>query len=149
MLSRRIQSKLKGLKVDLLSLFSACFNKKLLQPYCNFDFDSCKEYMSKEQHHEAGYDSFVTGCAFIGMVNFIHGIPGRINLKCVEGENKLLYSRFSGEVSINGNRYCSNAQDFDTRILIQETTKQLNPEWKEAAAVLSKFGSLIVHEDKE
>lgn len=32
-LSRRIQKKLKGIKVDLSSLFKACFNPKLLQEY--------------------------------------------------------------------------------------------------------------------
>jgi len=35
-ISRRIQSRLKGLKVDLGSLFRACSNPKLLEPYSNF-----------------------------------------------------------------------------------------------------------------
>lgn len=35
-LSRRLQSSLKGLKVDLSSLFKACSNPKLLRPYSNF-----------------------------------------------------------------------------------------------------------------
>ena len=37
-LSRRIQYKMKGLKVDLASLFRACFNEKLLQPFSNLCF---------------------------------------------------------------------------------------------------------------
>lgn len=35
-ISRRLQSRLKGLKVDLGSLFKACSNPKLLKPYSNF-----------------------------------------------------------------------------------------------------------------
>jgi hypothetical protein len=38
-LSRRIQSKLRGLKVDLASLFKACSNPKLLKPYANFNIN--------------------------------------------------------------------------------------------------------------
>ena len=35
----------------------------------------------------------------------------------------LLYSRFSGEVSLNGNGYCSNALNYDNTILIQSCSK--------------------------
>lgn len=42
----------------------------------------------------------MTGYAFIGMTNFLNGARGRINFKALESENKILYSRFSGEVSL-------------------------------------------------
>lgn len=103
--------------------------------------------MAKE--HEAGYDAFITGCAFIGMANFLSGEVGKINFegKSLERENKLFYSRFSGEVSINGDGYCSNALNYDNTILIQSVSKKEYLEWKTAAQALSKFGTLTVHED--
>lgn len=148
-LSRRIQNRLKGLKVDLASLFRACFNPKLLEQYSNLNLEECKEYLSKEQHHEAGYDSFITGCAFIGMANYIAGEKQRVNFKILENENKLLYSRFSGEVSINGNMHCPTAFDYEVKIVIQAKTKEENPEWQNHAEILSKFGNLIVYEDHD
>ena len=83
--------------------------------------------MSKEQHHEAGYDSFITGCAFVGMANYLTNTHQKVNFKAIENENKLLYSRFAGEVSINGNKYCSNAMENDGKILIQKNSKEDNP----------------------
>ena len=77
MLSRRLQSRLKGLKVDLSSLFKACSNPKLLKPYANFSIKGLEQYVEKE--HEAGYDAFITGCAFIGMANYLVGEAGKIN----------------------------------------------------------------------
>ena len=37
-LSRRLQTKIKSVKVDLKSLYRACFNKKLLEPYSNINY---------------------------------------------------------------------------------------------------------------
>lgn len=43
--------------------------------------------------------------------------------------------------------YCSNAVHFEDTILIQPISMKEYPDWKVAAAALSKFGSLNVHED--
>ena len=48
----------------------------------------------------------------------------KVNFKQLENENKLLYSRFSGEVSINGNMYCSTAYENDSKIVIQKKNKE-------------------------
>lgn len=61
----------------------------------------------------------------------------------------LLYSRFSGEVSMNGNRYCSNSLNYDNMIVLLPFTKNQQPKWREIAEELSKFGSLIVYEDHD
>ena len=71
----------------------------------------------------------------------------KVNFKELENENKLLYSRFSGEVSINGNMYCSNAYENDSKIVIQKKNKEQNSEWRNHAEVLSQFGNLSVYED--
>ena len=113
------------------------------------NLEDCKEYLSKEQHHEAGYDSFITGCAFIGMANYIAGEKQRVNFKILEEENKMLYSRFSGEVSINGNMLCPTAYEYEEKIIIQGKTKEENPEWQNHGELLSKFGNLIVYEDHD
>ena len=47
----------------------------------------------------------------------------KVNFKEIENENKILYSRFSGEVSINGNMYCSNGFENDSKIVIQKKNK--------------------------
>lgn len=81
------------------------------------------------------------------MANFLVGEPGKVNFEAIEQENKLLYSRFCGEVSINGNRFCSNAQHYDDTIIIQPFSMQAYPDWRITASTLSKYGSLAVHED--
>ena len=47
-LSRRLQSRLKHLKVDLSSLFKACLNPKLLKPYANLNIKGLEEYCEKQ-----------------------------------------------------------------------------------------------------
>lgn len=44
-ISRRLQAKMKSIKVDLKSLFKSCFNKKLLQPYCNINYKFVEDYL--------------------------------------------------------------------------------------------------------
>ena len=77
------------------------------------------------------------------------GEKQRINFKILENENKLLYSRFSGVVSINGNMLCPTAIEYEEKIVIQSKKKEENPEWQNHAALLSKFGNLIVYEDHD
>lgn len=81
------------------------------------------------------------------MANFVRGEAGKVNFNLLKAENMLLYSRFSGEVSLSGNGYCSNATDYDRLIIVMPSPK--NPNWRELAEQLSKFGSLSVHEDRE
>ena len=77
-LSRRIQKKLKHLKVDLSSLFKACFNPKLLQEFVTINTEQVDDYLKQDHHHEAGYDALMTGCAFLGMANYISKKKGQI-----------------------------------------------------------------------
>lgn len=63
---------MKSIKVDLKSLYKACFNKKLLQPYANINYKHVEAYVQSDSSHEAGYDSFMTGCAFIAMLNYLY-----------------------------------------------------------------------------
>lgn len=44
-ISRRLQSKLKSIKVDLKSLYRACFNKKLLQQHANINYKYVQNYI--------------------------------------------------------------------------------------------------------
>ena len=71
-ISRRLQNRMKSIKVDLKSLYKACFVKKLLQPYANINYKWVGDYVHSESSHEAGYDSFMTGCAFIAMLNYLY-----------------------------------------------------------------------------
>lgn len=102
-ISRRIQNRLKSIKVDLKSLYKACFNKKLLQPYANINYKYVEPYVQSDSSHEAGYDSFMTGCACIAMLNFIYEVKqAPFVFANAETENKVLYSKFAGEVSLVG-----------------------------------------------
>lgn len=50
-----------------------------------------------DSSHEAGYDSFMTGCAFIGMLNYLYDVKQTSFVFAnANEENKVLYSRFSG-----------------------------------------------------
>lgn len=96
-ISRRLQNKMKSIKVDLKSLYKSCFSKKGLEPYCNINFKHVEKYLQEESSHEAGYDSFMTGCAFIAMLNYLYDSKKEafVFSKAV-AENNLLYSRFTG-----------------------------------------------------
>lgn len=50
-LSRRIQYRIKSLKVDLKSLYKACFSKKGLEPYANINFKHVEKYLQEESSH--------------------------------------------------------------------------------------------------
>eukprot|EP01016_Furgasonia_blochmanni_P032851 TRINITY_DN3393_c0_g1_i2.p1 TRINITY_DN3393_c0_g1~~TRINITY_DN3393_c0_g1_i2.p1 ORF type:complete len:503 (+),score=30.49 TRINITY_DN3393_c0_g1_i2:66-1574(+) len=63
---------------DLAGLYRDCFVKdKTLKKYCNLYLSpidgACKYTYGAEdgQFHEAGYDAFITGAAFLSMVNFL------------------------------------------------------------------------------
>lgn len=64
---------MKGLKVDLKSMYKSIFNEKYLQPYANINFKYVEDYLKTENSHEAGFDSYMTGCAFIAMLNYLYG----------------------------------------------------------------------------
>jgi poly(A)-specific ribonuclease len=66
--SKSVQKAMKNLRVDLSSLYDACHDSKLLGPYANIDLDA---YEGDEVKHQAGYDAYITGCAFIAMMNFL------------------------------------------------------------------------------
>lgn len=50
-LSRRLQNRMKSIKVDLKSLYRACFNKKLLQPYVNINCKHVEAYIQSDSSH--------------------------------------------------------------------------------------------------
>jgi hypothetical protein len=81
------------------------------------------------------------------MANYMRGEVGRINFNLLKPENYLLYSRFSGEVSLSGNGFCSNAVNYDELIIILPLP--MHPKWRELAQQLSKFGNLSVHCEHE
>lgn len=68
-ISKKIQHHIKGLRVDLSSLFEACHDSKLLKPYTNVDLST---YEGAECEHEAGYDAYITGSCFVAMLNYLH-----------------------------------------------------------------------------
>lgn len=116
-----------------------------MKPYTNIDFSTLEEYIKKDNAHEAGFDSFMTGTAFIGMANYLVGEKARINFKFIANENKILYSRNTGEVSLEGPVYCERSRVFENRILVGKIITE--KEKKEIAKILSKFGTLSVYED--
>ena len=62
--------------------------------------------MKSESSHEAGYDSFMTGCAFIAMLNCLYEVKNEQFVFSKAADiNCLLYSRFAGEVSLIGPEY--------------------------------------------
>lgn len=73
-ISRTVQKQIKGLKVDLQSLSDACLNANLLGNYNNVIAPK-GDYIDAKCAHEAGYDSYITGLAFVGMCNFINTVP--------------------------------------------------------------------------
>lgn len=84
MISRRLQSQVKGhINVSLKPLFDQCRFGKILKPFTNIDFSALENYIKKDNLHEAGYDSFMTGTAFIGMANYLIGDKSRINFKAL------------------------------------------------------------------
>lgn len=118
-LSRHIQSCLKSIKVDLKSLYRACFNPKLLQPYANINYQHVEQYLKEESSHEAGYDSFMTGCACIGMLNYLYGVKNApFVFSNAHHDNKVLYSRFAGEISLIGPEFSKNTEKYRETIVI-------------------------------
>ena len=63
---------MKSIKVDLKSLYRSIFNSKLLESYANINFKYVEHYLKVENSHDAGFDSYMTGCAFIAMLNFLY-----------------------------------------------------------------------------
>ncbi len=70
-LSKQLQNRMKHIRLDLSSLFKACLEAKTLKPFCNISEKILAEFLVKQNKHQAGYDAFITGCAFLGMSNSI------------------------------------------------------------------------------
>lgn len=138
---------MKSIKVDLKSLYKACFNKKLLQPYANINYKHVEEYIQADSSHEAGFDSFMTGCAFIAMLNFLHdNKQGPFVFANAHDHNKILYSKFAGEISLLGPEFSPRTTDYLTRIVIFPGTRK-DHDYQALGEALSKRGTLTLHED--
>jgi hypothetical protein len=63
----------------------------------------------------------MTGCAFIAMLNFLYETKKEafVFSKAV-AENNLLYSRFTGEISLLGPVFTPKTNDYGSRIVIFE-----------------------------
>lgn len=133
--------------MDLKSLYKACENKNTLLPYTNINYKYVEGYKHEDSSHEAGYDSFMTGCAFIGMLNCLYEINKEpiVFSKAFE-ENKLLYSRFAGEISLVGPVFTPKTREYGGRIVVFGGLKK-DHNWEQLGERLSRFGTLSVVED--
>ena len=146
-ISRKLQTKLKSIKVDLKSLYKAIFNPKLLEPHCDFNFKHVQKYIKTDSSHDAGFDSFMTGCAFIAMLNYLYDQKkSAFEFGRAEEFNSILYSRFTGEISLVGPHYTPKTKEFQRKVAISEVVNQEEVE-KELGELLSEFGTLGVVED--
>lgn len=138
---------MKSIKVDLKSLYKACFNKKLLQPYANINYKHVEAYMQADSSHEAGFDSFMTGCAFISMLNYLYDVKhAPFVFPNAENENKILYSKFVGEVSLVGPEFTPKTKDYLARIVILPVKKKQH-NFQALGDALSQRGTLSLFED--
>ena len=71
-ISKVVQKDLKALRMGLESLGSACSQPHLLGNYNNVIEGRDTKYDYVSCCHEAGYDSYLTGVAFVGMLNYIY-----------------------------------------------------------------------------
>jgi tetrahydromethanopterin S-methyltransferase subunit H len=84
-----------------------------------------EEYTKEESSHEAGYDSFMTGCAFIGMLNYLYDVQQTpFVFANAQTENKVLYSKFAGEISLVGPVYSEKTAYNSDRIVIVGLAKK-------------------------
>ena len=89
----------------------------------------------------------MTGCAFIGMLNCLYDVKQACFVFAnANEENKVLYSRFSGEVSLVGPEFSQKSTLYRKRMVIFSGTK-INHDFKELGGKLSSRGTLSVHED--
>lgn len=145
MISRRLQNRMKSIKVDLKSLYKACFNPKLLKPYANINYKHVEAYVLSDSSHEAGYDSFMTGCAFIAMLNYLYDVKqAPFVFANANEENKVLYSKFSGEISLVGPEFSQKTALYLRRMVIFAGAK-VDHNFKELGNKLSLRGTLSVH----
>ncbi len=89
----------------------------------------------------------MSGVAFIGMANYIMNKKQRINVKEMEIDNKVLFSRNTGEVSLNGPVYCQRAVRFDRTIVIGDLCSE--EEKRNIAKLLTKYGTISIYQDHE
>ena len=146
-LSRRLQNVIKSIKVDLGSLYRSIVKPKQLQPFANINFKYVEEYLKNQNSHDAGFDSYMTGCAFIAMLNCLFEVKKDLfDFAKAKEFNFMIYSRFTGEISLIGPRFTPKTKEFERRIVIFEGEKKTH-EWKEVGKALSLYGTLNVAED--
>ena len=142
-----MQSRMKHLKCDLKSLFRACWNPKLLQPYANISFKGLDNYLKEENSHEAGYDSFMTGCGFIGMINYLYEVKQQpFVFANAHHYNKILYSRFAGEISLVGPVFSQRGDQYRRRVVVYPALPHQHPS-EQVGQLLSKLGTVAAHEN--
>ena len=89
----------------------------------------------------------MTGCAFIAMLNFLYEnkyIP--FVFAHAEQENKILYSKFVGEVALVGPEFTPKTKEYLNRILIFPGNKK-DHDFQALGEALSERGTLSLHED--
>lgn len=88
----------------------------------------------------------MTGCVFIGIVNYFY--PSHLDHPMVFAEveefNKLLYSRFAGEISMVGPVYSQHGERYRKRVVIYPKLRQEH-NCAKVGALLSKFGTVTAH----
>lgn len=75
------------MKVDLETLSLSCTNPNQLGTYNNVIEPKTNKYEEGKCAHEAGYDSYITGLAFVCMCNFLNSAPN-IEIKNKKKEKK-------------------------------------------------------------
>lgn len=89
----------------------------------------------------------MTGCAFIGMLNYLYDSKqAPFVFANAQAENKILYSKFAGEVSLVGPDFSTKTKDYQGRILIYPGSKKQH-DFQAVGEALSQLATLSVHED--
>jgi len=66
----------------------------------------------------------MTGCAFIGMLNYLYDQKQTAFVfAAASAENKILYSKFAGEISLVGPIFSEKTEYYNCRIVISGAAK--------------------------
>lgn len=91
----------------------------------------------------------MTGCAFIGMLNYLHDHKQQQTpfiFADAQEENKILYSKFAGEISLIGPQFSLKTAEYLSKIVIFPGTKKEHDS-QVLGEALSKRGTLTMNED--
>jgi hypothetical protein len=87
----------------------------------------------------------MTGCAFIAMLNYLYDVKqAPFVFANANEENKVLYSKFSGEISLVGPEFSQKTALYLRRMVIFAGAK-VDHNFKELGNKLSLRGTLSVH----